>query len=99
MKWLIDERCEQRLNVALTRAKYALWIVGHRETLRSDREWAELLRHCDSHRAIFPAAAKAPEPPRYRPRPGSLTVPSPQELMARPPQLLVPPDFHSRHHP
>ena len=33
----------QRLNVAITRAKFAIWIVGHAETLSSDPEWKHLI--------------------------------------------------------
>jgi senataxin len=33
----------QRLNVAITRAKYALWIVGHAKTLSCDSEWRQLV--------------------------------------------------------
>ena len=33
----------QRLNVAITRAKFAIWIVGHAETLTSDPEWKNLI--------------------------------------------------------
>jgi AAA domain len=33
----------QRLNVAITRAKYAVWIVGHAETLATDPEWKNLI--------------------------------------------------------
>ena len=44
----------QRLNVALTRAKYALWLVGDVNTMQgaSGRErtrrgvWGELIDHC-----------------------------------------------------
>lgn len=33
----------RRLNVAITRAKYSMWIVGHAGTLREDNEWRELI--------------------------------------------------------
>lgn len=33
----------QRLNVAITRAKFAVWIVGHAETLGADSEWKHLI--------------------------------------------------------
>ena len=33
----------QRLNVAITRSKFALWIVGHVPTLNRDKEWAKLI--------------------------------------------------------
>lgn len=35
----------QRLNVAITRAKYALWIVGNATFLQRDKEWMELIKH------------------------------------------------------
>lgn len=38
----------RRLNVAITRAKYSMWIVGHAGTLRKDNEWRELIN--DSRR-------------------------------------------------
>ena len=34
-----------RLNVAITRAKYGLWVVGHGPTLQTDKEWSSLLRY------------------------------------------------------
>lgn len=37
---------KQRLNVAITRAKYAVWIVGCRETLMVDSEWSKLIDYC-----------------------------------------------------
>ena len=33
----------RRLNVAITRAKYAMWIVGHSGVLKQSREWRELI--------------------------------------------------------
>ena len=33
----------QRLNVAITRAQHALWIVGNAATLAASPGWAELL--------------------------------------------------------
>lgn len=33
----------RRMNVAITRAKYSLWILGHEETLRTSPPWAALL--------------------------------------------------------
>ena len=43
----------QRLNVAITRAKYAVWIVGHAETLGTDAEWNHLLDFCKEKRLLF----------------------------------------------
>jgi len=34
----------QRLNVAITRAKYSLWIIGHLQTLhQADHEWRQII--------------------------------------------------------
>lgn len=33
----------RRLNVAITRAKYSMWIVGHASTLKQSSEWRELI--------------------------------------------------------
>ncbi|CAK4473014.1 unnamed protein product [Aphanomyces euteiches] len=38
-------RNPNRLNVAISRAKEALYIVGHLPTLRSDEMWRKLLNH------------------------------------------------------
>lgn len=41
--FLADER---RLNVAITRARYALWVLGHAVTLRrGDVTWRRLISH------------------------------------------------------
>jgi senataxin len=33
----------RRMNVAITRAKRALWVLGSRATLRANREWDALI--------------------------------------------------------
>ena len=43
----------QRLNVAITRAKYSLWIVGHALTLKQDSEWAALINYAEEKRSII----------------------------------------------
>lgn len=50
--FLSDER---RLNVALTRAKRALLIVGCRTTLAHDPSWAALLNHCEASACVLSA--------------------------------------------
>lgn len=41
--FLSDER---RLNVAITRARFALWVLGHAATLaRGDATWRRLILH------------------------------------------------------
>jgi senataxin len=37
----------RRLNVAVTRAKFALWVVGRAETLQRHKTWAQFLGHCE----------------------------------------------------
>lgn len=34
------------MNVALTRARRSLWVVGHSATLSGCQPWQELLEHC-----------------------------------------------------
>ena len=47
--FLADER---RMNVALTRAKHSLLIVGSEHTLRNEkRNWAKLINHCKNNNA------------------------------------------------
>lgn len=45
----------QRLNVAITRAKYALWIVGDIKKLEDGGEvWRHLIDHCQRRRFVYP---------------------------------------------
>jgi senataxin len=39
----------QRLNVAITRAKYSLWVVGHEATLATDDLWAKMIEFIVNH--------------------------------------------------
>jgi senataxin len=43
----------QRLNVAITRAKYALWIVGNSLTLQKDTEWNELIQYAKQQQCLI----------------------------------------------
>eukprot|EP00741_Cyanophora_paradoxa_P020166 tig00000219_g19466.t1 len=52
-----------RLNVAITRARHSLIIVGHGGTLRQDRSWAALLDHIERRAADF-AQSSSPQPAR-----------------------------------
>jgi len=42
----------RRVNVALTRAKCSLWIVGNAEVLNTSELWRKLIHHMDKHRVI-----------------------------------------------
>lgn len=51
-------RERQRLNVALTRAKYAVWIVGHGDTLNNDSEWRQLIKYCTDNNCLYKSHEK-----------------------------------------
>eukprot|EP00897_Mesotaenium_endlicherianum_P000642 jgi/Mesen1/10579/ME000085S09918 len=42
-----------RLNVAATRAKYAMWLVGSTWTLQEDRDWGSLIRDATSRGCVL----------------------------------------------
>ncbi len=42
--FLSDER---RMNVALTRAKRSLWVVGDSDVLKANHAWKRLIDHCE----------------------------------------------------
>ncbi|KAK3585725.1 hypothetical protein CHS0354_020293 [Potamilus streckersoni] len=44
----------QRMNVALTRAKYACYIVGHIESLQTNEEWRALINDAKERQRIIP---------------------------------------------
>jgi senataxin len=49
---------KERINVALTRAKIALWIVGNFDYLsQCDEEWKSLITHADKTQALVDAMA------------------------------------------
>ncbi|OAG29608.1 regulator of nonsense transcripts 1 [Nematocida displodere] len=49
---------EKRLNVAITRAKRSLIIVGNPRTLSSDESWMNLISHIAKQRLIFTGSVK-----------------------------------------
>lgn len=50
----------RRLNVAMTRARHALWLVGHREVLLRDKHcWGHLVRFVEERRWLHIAEAGA----------------------------------------
>ncbi|KAL3682269.1 hypothetical protein R1sor_000291 [Riccia sorocarpa] len=44
----------RRMNVALTRARFSCWVVGHAATLQSNRSWNALLENASKRRVIYP---------------------------------------------
>jgi senataxin len=42
----------RRMNVGLTRAKYAMFVLGREEALRSNQKWAALVEHARERGAI-----------------------------------------------
>ncbi|EED88367.1 predicted protein [Thalassiosira pseudonana CCMP1335] len=42
----------RRVNVALTRAKCSLWIVGNSEVLKSSNLWSKLIQHMEGEKAL-----------------------------------------------
>ena len=47
----------RRMNVAITRARCACWIVGSAQALGSDANWAALVAHARDTGAFFDAPA------------------------------------------
>lgn len=47
--FLVDKR---RMNVAITRAKFALWIVGAVKCLEKNRYWGMLVNHCKEKQRV-----------------------------------------------
>ncbi len=43
------------MNVALTRAKRSLWVIGHSSTLDGCAPWRNLLRHCRAQGRLYQA--------------------------------------------
>jgi len=65
----------RRLNVALTRGKYALWMVGHADTLRKDPDWKNLMEDFEVKQRVMttefmlkrpPIRERSPPPRRHK---------------------------------
>jgi hypothetical protein len=78
----------QRLNVAITRSRYALWMVGHGDVLKEDGEWRHLIEYSQNRGSYY----TAPEPTRgSEPRNGPANnVPRNSAQQSRPPQQAQP---------
>jgi superfamily I DNA and/or RNA helicase len=40
---------ERRMNVAITRAKHFLFVVGNTKTLEKNKVWCDYIRHCQKN--------------------------------------------------
>lgn len=71
----------RRMNVALTRARRALWVMGNANTLIQSDDWAELIadskaRNCYMDMDSLPKDFSLPKaPPAYAPLPGKFSNP------------------------
>ncbi|KAL8586829.1 hypothetical protein ACOMHN_052705 [Nucella lapillus] len=50
---------DKRMNVALTRARHHMLIVGHQKNLHANRRWAEVISHCQAFAGGVVAASAA----------------------------------------
>lgn len=73
----------RRMNVALTRARSTLWVLGNKESLSRDKVWRKLIENAESRKCLTNA------------RPGFLSsVRSlPDEIMLLPPKLKTPQQY------
>lgn len=46
----------RRMNVAVTRARRGLILLGHAATLRADRHWGAYLAHLEAEGCVLPAS-------------------------------------------
>lgn len=44
---------KRRMNVALTRAKFGLFIIGNAETLKNNDRWCDLIQYCNKERLLW----------------------------------------------
>lgn len=61
----------RRMNVALTRAKTSLWILGNMDSLKRNKVWNRLLSDAESRDAVseaYPGFMKKPRPESYKRR-------------------------------
>lgn len=56
----------RRMNVALTRARLSLWVVGHAGTLAACEPWRLFMEHCERQRALAVARKPYKELLRWR---------------------------------
>ncbi|XP_050375988.1 uncharacterized ATP-dependent helicase C29A10.10c-like isoform X2 [Argentina anserina] len=68
----------RRMNVALTRARRALWVMGNANALMQSEDWAALIkdakaRNCYMDMENLPKEFLGPKGPSYNPLPGKLS--------------------------
>lgn len=74
----------RRLNVAVTRGKYALWMVGHADTLRKVDEWKKLIDDFEKKSRIMTTDFMLRPPPQPHPHRHHLDNHKPKPSSSRP---------------
>ncbi|CAD7703891.1 unnamed protein product [Ostreobium quekettii] len=72
----------RRMNVAITRAKRALWILGNCKTLRGSSTWGALIQDAESRGCLIKSASAKelfPHQPQFQPGFVRHTVPQPNQ--------------------
>ena len=52
----------RRMNVALTRAKYGCWVIGHGPALHTSTHWRAFLEHCAGRGCVMPVPNHRADP-------------------------------------
>jgi hypothetical protein len=86
---------KKRMNVALTRARKSLWVVGHAETLAKNRFWARLVEHAADQDVLFRIETPLEAPSVSSKQPIEALVSPFQHDCNHPPFASQPPAMHA----
>jgi hypothetical protein len=86
---------KKRMNVALTRARKSLWVVGHAETLSKNRFWARLVEHAADQDVLFRIETPLEAPSVSSKQPIEALVSPFQHDCDHPPFASQPPAMHA----